>query len=335
MRKSVSQTRVASEASDLLTPFRGAYVEITVPASNVDAALTDFPFVVTGRDMPAEFWSQATADTIEVQDANGDPLPTELAWFYPDSQLFRIHTKIDLSDTVSTVFRIAWGVVPRDLQPVFTDYLYVVPLRVKNLAQLKMFGEYAYGFNYECAPRFDINDPCYLTADNGYDDGIRIIRYNPVEALRPNKDFYLAINVAVTDKNLTNWITNVEDQDFRIKWDSGANGIKFEYVSTEFTLSPNFNPAVDAFHTYHQLYKNTVEGIGYADGANKTTFAYTVDPGANRSRLLWIGGFSTSTPGRTKIKEYRYSDTLALTATDAYIKMEHLNMENLTDYTVT
>lgn len=107
-------------------------LKVTVPASNVDADLTDFPLVIEHKagsgGIPAEWFAEAAAGTISVETEGGTKLQTEVAYFDADKGVLRVHVKTDLSSSVDNVFILFAAKAPTVTGTVFSAYELVVPV---------------------------------------------------------------------------------------------------------------------------------------------------------------------------------------------------------------
>lgn len=107
-------------------------LKVTVPASNIDADLTDFPLVIEHKfgvgGIPTEWFAQASASTISVETEGGTALQTEVAYFDATKSVLRVHVKTDLSSSVDNVFILHANKTPTVTGTVFSAYELVVPI---------------------------------------------------------------------------------------------------------------------------------------------------------------------------------------------------------------
>ncbi len=299
------------------------YIPITIPATSVDATLTNFPFTITGRDLPTYFWDSVTTGQISLETAAGATMECEEAYLDIANRELRFHAVIaSISDSVDTELRLYWNRAPVTTGTVYDDYEAVISFEGSTSAAT---------VNDHSGNSMTLSD---VGSNHTYADGRLIledsssldgtlpstptgIHFHAVAALG-DKGQYSIAGIGTSSGNRVNLVTQSGND---ISLFDGANswlnsGVD-QKTMTDFAICATIDDA-----TERKVYVN-----GELEATDGTVSAITYND------TLSIGESATGTEDwRGSIKEVRIRYDYPA---DAFVKLEALNMLNQgDDYTV-
>lgn len=311
-----------------------AFKVITINSANVDSNLTDFPLVITGRDLPAAFWTDATTTNVQAKsDGGGSNLTTEVAWIDSVNEEARIHVKVPtISSSGDTIIELHWDVTQVDTGAVFTMYSVVIPLTVNA------FGNVA---NYGSDGTAVISEGTAAPASYNF-DGMQ------VNGSGQRLEVTMASELGMYQ--MVHYKRDTDIDSFAIS--SHASGSNFFELGT-------FNDGVGIEATLYTFWNDVLTSIATNPGTG-TYFTLSSRLIGNSEYDLWLDGASNSSgnPGISegsmdelyigssyagngdlvgRIKEVRWSQENNFVSpkfTNEWVKFEHYNVENVNDYTV-
>lgn len=302
-----------------------AFVTLTIPASLVDSDLTNFPLVITERDLPQAFFDDGTASNIQVKNEGGSSdLLTEVAWHDAANTRARIHVKVPtISSSVDTKIELHWDVTQASTGTVFTMYECVIPLKVLNFASVTNYGTDVQTITENGTIVYS-NNGAEFSGGNGSirtslgtgSTSMYMVAHGEQDAA-VQKTIMSFHSTAVQRSNLT-----VDDGDQVALWDN-----RNSWLDT----SPIADPGTNTFYTHAGRIDGANERHVWYNGGNKNTD--TTVTAMNSQDTIWIGLAANSAEDWDGIiQEARL--TTDVTFSDAWVKYEHYNLENATDYTV-
>lgn len=299
--------------------------QITIAAASLSGALTNFPVVVTERDLDAEIWNSGLTGEIFVTDSNGTELTSELAWFDSVNQRLRLHfTAPLLSDSADNVFYVCWGQTTTASGAVFTAYDYVIPFTVDAFVDVQNFGT-------ESLSLVEVNTPSYSYA-NGLTVAAADHLYQPITW---NSIAYMVYkgSLAQISQMCALCIDNGSSRPSIVMTiDDGTQIATWDTSNSWLDTSPITAPVVNTPFVHHLFFEAGNRRSVFADGGNK----------GNDTTVTAVSGLTTMRVGASRgddpnerwvgdIQEVRFS---SLEFSDEWVEFEALNMHNVNDYTV-
>lgn len=310
-----------------------ASVNIVISSGDIDATLTNFPLVITQRDLPSEFWDDATSSNIQCKaEGGGSDLLTEVAWCDVPNERLRVHVLVpSISSSADTTIELHWDVTQTNTGSVFTMYDLVVPMRLTSQGDLANYGSDAAGLTVQGPSSItwsDANGANFPTGDASID----------VDVFSSTSDeYYMSVAAELDTQHARNMIS-IRDSGFTLANDRLSTGSSGGSIATELIASANpesaFDPTFAPF-TAHLLRTNTAGDATasvWGDGGDKDSEAVTNDYDFDEVK---IGEeFDSSNDWEGNMREARVTLDPSF-ITDAWVKFESLNMLYTDDYTVT
>lgn len=306
-----------------------SFVTITIDPADVSADITDFPLVITERDLPALFWATATTANIQCNIEGGANIDTEVAWVDTGNERARVHCKIPtVSSSAETKIEMHWDVTPDAPTAVFTAYTSVLPLKALTLAEIGTFG------TDNITPVVG-GSPVY---DNG---GMQFDSSNTehitLSSITTRKDHYTVacckLDTVAKMTSVCTYANTVSRVNAEI---NGGNSVgMWGNANSRLSTSPTVDPGTTNFfvHTYWMQEAATagsdLREVWYNGGSKGTDT--TVSAQANLTNIRVGQEFSNTEKWNGKIQEVRCGLSRP---TDQWVEYEHLNLLNVDDYVV-
>lgn len=302
-------------------------VEITIQSSEVSATLTDYPLVITERDLPDTFWDYATTSNIQFKaSGGGSDLTTEIAWVDIANESFRGHVLVpSVSSSTDTVIEMHWGVTQTTLGSVFTMYDTVIPFKLTGSGDLTNYGTDVQTITTNGTPSFDRFTGMQLAGSNERIETSLVSTVN---------EYYMSAHGRQTDTTQKTILSVHASTTVRsnLTIDNGNSIALWDNTNSWVYTSPTNNPGTTNYYTHAgRIIDATERSVWYnggsegVDGAPSTVGnmdTIFVGTAANSSED-WIGF----------ITEARVSTDI--TFSDSWVSFEHANYENTSDYTIT
>jgi len=305
--------------------------QVYVDPVNVDDLIADFPLVITERDMPAEFWTNGDETTIQAYDETGQTaFDTEVAWFDSVNERCRIHVKVPgISQLAGAVVNVFWDVTPTAAAAVFTMYDIVVPLKVLTEGDVDNYGSESITLIFDegtGGPLNYTNDGLVFT---GTDD--QTIKAN----MTAKNDYYAVVRGRQDDATQKTMMSIHVSSANRanITIDNGNEASAWDSTNGWFDTSPIQDPGTSDFFVIGYKVEDAVERNIWFNGGFKgtdNTISATTDRTAFRIGIAANDAEDWNGP----ISEARLAGDIT-PFTDEFVKLEHANLNNIDEYSVT
>lgn len=299
--------------------------QVYVDPVNVDDIVADFPLVITERDVPAEFWVNGSDATIQAYDETGQTaFDTEVAWFDSVNERCRIHVKVPgITQLAGVVVNVFWDVTPTATAAVFSMYDIVVPLKVLSSGDVDNYGTESVTITEEGTITYS-NDGAQFAGDNS---ALKM-------PMSSKSSFYVSVHGeqdATTQKTMLSIHTSSADR-ANVTIDNGNEVSYWDSTNSWLDTNPIEDPGINTFFSVSARHEvSTLREIWYNGGSYNSDNTVSL---TNARTDFWIGLAANSGEDWIgQIQEARLSSDL--TFTDAFIKLEHANLSNASEYSVT
>lgn len=302
-------------------------VEITIQSSKVSANLTNYPLVITERDLPSTFWSYATTSNIQFKaSGGGSDLTTEIAWVDIANESFRGHVLVpSISSSTDTVIEMHWGVAQTTTGSVFTMYEVVIPFKLTGSGDLTNYGTDVQTITVNGSPSFDRFTGMQLAGSNERIETTLASTINEYymsaycrQTNTTQKTILSVHSTSTVRSNLT-----VDDGNHVAMWDNTNS-----WVDT----SPLEDPGTTNYFTHAGRIIDATERSVWYNGGSEGVDS-TVSTIGNMDNIF-VGTAANSLEDWVGfVTEARV--TTDVTFSDSWVAFEHSNYENTSDYTIT